>query len=169
MNKLQKYLSKPLPVQPHLLRYFKQDDPLVIFDIGACEGEDSIRYAKLFPNAKIYSFEPLPSNFVKATSNIKDFEIKNVQLQNLALSANNGKADFYTSSGHPENLENTTEWNYGNKSSSLLQPGKVKDVFNWLKFNEVVQVETMKLETFCEENSIATIDYIHMPGFACSG
>ncbi len=162
MSKLKEYLNIPLPVQPYLLRYFNQQDPIIIFDIGACEGEDSIRYATLFPNAKIYSFEPLPTNFAKASANIKSFEIKSVQLHNLALSDNNGKADFYTSSGHPESLENNDEWNYGNKSSSLLQPGKVKEVFKWLEFKEITQVETRKLETFCEQHSITKIDYIHM-------
>ena len=34
-------------------RVFAEDEPLVIFDIGSCEGEDTIRYARLFPKARV--------------------------------------------------------------------------------------------------------------------
>ncbi len=162
MNKLQQYLNEPLPVQPYLLKFFSKDDPITIFDIGACEAEDSIRYSKLFPSAKIFSFEPVASNFKKATENIRAYDVQQVELFKLALCDTNGMADFYLSSGHPESLENTDEWNYGNKSSSLLQPGKVKDVFNWLQFKEVTKVETKTLDTFCNEHSVTRIDYLHM-------
>jgi FkbM family methyltransferase len=162
MSKLKEYLKDPLAVEPYLLRFFSRNDNLVIFDIGACEGEDSIRYSKLFPQSKIYSFEPLLENYNKAKISISSFGDDRIQLFQLALSHKNGTAEFFVSSGHPEGATNTDEWNYGNKSSSLLPPGEVTKVFKWLDFKEVRNVETKKLFDFMNDHQIEVIDYIHM-------
>lgn len=162
MSKLNEYLSNPLSVEPYLLRLFSRNDKLVFFDIGACEGEDSIRYSKLFPQSKIFSFEPLLENYDKAKANISIYGNNHIQLYPLALSDKNGKADFFVSSGHPEGTSNTDDWNYGNKSSSLLPPDEVSKVFKWLDFKEVRSVETKKLFDFMNDNQIEVVDYIHM-------
>jgi len=44
---LDSYLAQPSPVQPFLRRVLAHRQAPVIFDIGACEGEDSIRYGRL--------------------------------------------------------------------------------------------------------------------------
>ena len=54
--------STTLPIRRQLRRYFAANAPLVIFDVGACEGEDSVRYARLFANARIVAVEPVPEN-----------------------------------------------------------------------------------------------------------
>jgi FkbM family methyltransferase len=162
MSKLKEYLNEPLAVEPYLLQFFSNNDKLVIFDIGACEGEDSIRYSKLFPQSIIYSFEPLLENYDKAKINISTLGDDRIQLFQLALSDKNGTAEFFVSSGHPEGAANNEEWNYGNKSSSLLPPGEVTKVFKWLDFKEIRNVETTQLFDFVNDNQIDVIDYIHM-------
>ena len=162
MSKLQEYLHTPLPVEAKLSQIFRKEDSLVIFDIGACEGEDSIRYAKLFPHSKVFAFEPLEENFLKAGENIRKWSSGSIQLFSSALSDENGEASFYISSGSPADKKNDEEWNYGNKSSSLLQPGEVTQVFSWLKFDQVRTVKTCRLDSFMQEHSLKGIDYIHM-------
>lgn len=61
MVKVEKYVNTSVPIEKELRLLFDNEEELTLFDIGACEGLDSIRYAKLFSKAKIYAFEPLPS------------------------------------------------------------------------------------------------------------
>ena len=152
--------SSPL-IKKELQFLFKKNESLIIFDIGACEGESSIQYSRLFPRAKIYAFEPLPGNIQLIRDNFKKYKIENATYLNKALSSQNGYADFYVSSGQPENVQET-DWDFGNKSSSLLAPGKDLEKFGFLHFNKKIQVETLTLKTFCNSNTIKSIDFIHM-------
>lgn len=139
---------------------FRKDEPLIIFDIGACEGESSVFYAKEFPEASLYAFEPVPKNFrlvcdkAEINPRIKPFP--------LALSNKNGKAVFHLSSGRPENASPDDKTDYGNKSSSLLAPEKHTVTHKWLKFESEIEVETKRPEDFCREQNIPHIDFIHI-------
>jgi FkbM family methyltransferase len=164
MSLRKKYIESPLPIEKELLCFFNRDDRLVIFDIGCCEGEDSIRYANLFPHSVIYSFEPNPDNIKLAQENIRLYDKKNIYLINEALSDTTGVGDFYISSGCPPYIkpEDCPDWDFGNKSSSLLKPEQVKKTHSWLKFNKKITVKLNTLSSFCESNGIKKIDFIHM-------
>jgi len=156
----QSYIKQDSPVKKILLRLFKETDPLNIFDIGACEGEESIRYRKIFINASLFLFEPLPKNQLIINDNIKNKNLVNAILFPLALSDVNGYTKFYTSSGQPNNLQIDVDWDFGNKSSSLLAP-QLKNLPDWMNFNEI-DVQTLTLRSFLEENAIENIDFVHM-------
>jgi FkbM family methyltransferase len=157
----EKYIQESSPIEKELKVLFNANDALTIFEIGACEGEDRIRYARIFPNANIYTFEALPNNIAHIKRNINKYEIKNVSVHNVALSFEIGSADFYVSNGRPENAVES-DWDYGNKSSSLLPPDKHTDLASFIKFNEKITVPTDTLQNFCKNNSIKSIDFIHM-------
>jgi FkbM family methyltransferase len=155
-------LSDP-EIKADLNLLFAQQEKLIIFDIGACEGEDSIRYSRMYPNARIHLFEPRPDNLKKIDENLRNFECTSVTVSHLALSNSAGEATFYLSSGKPENAEDATEWDFGNKSSSLLPPGeKMKEHTSWLQFKEQLVVQTERLDTYCAANEIERIHLIHM-------
>jgi FkbM family methyltransferase len=159
---IDEYLNTPLGVENELSKIFDKQDKLIIFDIGACEGEDSLRYSKLFPNSTIYSFEPLPLNFKKVQETLNNYNISNVIVSNIALSNNCGTSKFYVSNGRPEG-KNEKTWDYGNKSSSILKPtDNLKKIHEWLKFDKTIEIETLTLDKFCKDNNITEIDYIHM-------
>lgn len=155
------YMEQPLSNEEHVVKLFKTMQLLTIFEIGACEGEDSIKYSRLFPNSKIYTFEPLPNNFNHIQSNISKYNVKNIYPYNKALSSKNGVAEFFVSEGRPADAADE-DWDFGNKSSSLLPPKSHVDVFDFVKFEHRIEVETVTLETFCKENNIKVIDFIHM-------
>ena len=92
-----KYLESPLEHKGWLLRFFSTKAKLIIFDIGACEGLDSIKYARLFPNSKVYAFEPLPNNFNQIPQNLEECKVENVEIYNLALSDKKGEESIYVS------------------------------------------------------------------------
>lgn len=161
MNKFIEYINADLPIKKELLSIFKKETPSNIFDIGACEGEDSIRYGLLFKDVNIYSFEPLPDNFKMCKNNFNKFPYLNIKCYPYALSDKNGFEKFYVSSGQPDGTENDN-WNYGNKSSSLFPPNPGYKKLSWLKYNNIIEVECKTLYSFCKENNIKIIDFIHM-------
>lgn len=159
---LQNYINSPLEIKKELLDFLSEIDDLVIFEIGACEGEDTIRYSHLFPNAKIYSFEPIPNNYKKIIKNITDYNIKNASVYQVALSNSTGVSDIYVSSGHPDYIQKNSDWDYGNKSSSLLPGKELSTYYNWINLEEKIQIQTYTICDFCKLHSIDKIDFIHM-------
>lgn len=141
---------------------FRRFSRITIFEIGACEGEDSIRYANLFPNSKIYAFEPLEKNVLRAKSNIEKYKKYNISIFPFALSDKRGSAKFRVSSGAPNNVADVKDWDFGNKSSSLLQPEKHLDIVKFVNFKEEIDVHTETLDSFCSQHGITDIDFIHM-------
>ena len=160
-----RYHSEPSKAEEALLHLFGPDAPIVIFDIGACEGEDSVRYARRFPRARVFSFEPLPANQQLVRVNLDKHGAPNAELVPLALSDRAGEAVFHVSSGRPpEELEKLygKEWNYANKSSSLLPPAQGGPMYGWVDFKEQITVRTNTVDAFCRERGIDRVDFIHM-------
>lgn len=64
-----------------------------IIDIGANRGQFLFAINKAYPDAQIYSFEPLPSMFEILKERTK--EIENISINNLAISKTEGEISFY--------------------------------------------------------------------------
>ena len=157
------FIKSPIEIESELLQLVDKNRSVVIFDIGACEAEDSIRYADLFPRSTVYAFEPRTDNCTKAKELISQYKKSNIVLENLALSDQNGVAEFYLSEGEPEHLKNSEQWNYGNKSSSLLPPSdEIIKHTGWLQFNNKIEVKTLRLDDYVAKKGISTIDFVHM-------
>ena len=161
-------LNEPAPFERELKALFNRDDKLLILDIGACTGEDSIRYVNLFKNASVIAFEPLPNNTEVMREHISKFgKNDSIKVEEFGLSDEDGKASFYVSGGSPYNIadgEFTTiipkEWN---KSSSLLKPAALmKKEIPWLDFDTETIIITKRLDTYLIQNKIKDIDFIHV-------
>lgn len=155
------YILSDSPLKKDLLKLFRKKDKLIILDIGGCEGEESIRYSRIFPYSSIYVFEPLPENQKHVAYNIIKYKVKNVEIIPLAVSDEDGISKFYVSSGHPENKPNDLDWDFGNKSSSLLPP-KNNNLPSWLLFDEKINIQTISLDSFLSQNKINEVDFVHM-------
>jgi FkbM family methyltransferase len=156
------YLRQPLEFSKEIARYFDDRAPLVIFDVGACEGEDTIRLKRRFPNACIYAFEPLPENATKVQQNLETYRVSDVEVFQLALSDRPGRTEFYVSSGHPDHIPRTEDWDYGNKSSSLLPPKEHTMLSPWVQFDRTIHVQTQRIDFFCDKHSIDRIDLMYL-------
>lgn len=137
---LNSYLKRPHPAAWAMQRLFSATQPITIFDVDVCEGEETIRFAKIFPKATIHAFEPLPENRHLIEENFKPFGIAQPHLSPLALCDRTGSTTFYVSSGEPEEKFSGEEWNYGNKSSSLLAPAADDPLYGWITFNQTIEV-----------------------------
>jgi FkbM family methyltransferase len=155
------YILADSPLKKDLLKLFRKGDQLTILDIGGCEGEESIRYSRIFPFASIYVFEPLPENQKLIAENLKKHQVENIKLMPFAVSDEEGFCQFYISSGHPENQPTDLDWNFGNKSSSLLLP-EISNNANWLNFDQKIDVQTTTIDSFFVKNKIDEVDFVHM-------
>lgn len=163
MYNREKYINSPIEIKFELLYFFGKKENIIIFDIGACEAEDSIRYSSLFPKSIIYAFEPRKDNCTKAFELINNYKKTNIIFENIALSNENGSADFYLSEGEPGDLKNDSSWNYGNKSSSLLPPSdEMKKYTSWLSFDKKETVKTKRLDNYVSKKNISSIDFVHI-------
>ncbi len=164
---INQFLNQPIPIHRELMILFSKSSKLIVFDIGACTGEDSIRYGKIFPNSIVHAFEPLSSNILTFKKHLKEFPNSNVFVHNVAFSDFDGEAEFYVSGGDPflgKTSEFTTlfpkQWN---KSSSLLAPtDTLKKAYPWLTFGEKTRVKVVKPETFIKDKNINRIHLIHL-------
>ena len=160
MGLREEYLARPPLFEKDLLYYFQSSDPITIFDVGSCEGLDSIKYARYFPQSKIHAFEPIKSNCEKIESNLTEFNIANVQIHNVALSNKPGNVELFKSSTSEESPDPT--WTLGNKSSSILEPKEHLAIYDSLKFEETEKVETQTMESFCQDRGIPSIELLHL-------
>ena len=157
------YINSPIEIKAELLLLFQKEKVKTVFDIGACEAEDSIRYSILFPKSTVYAFEPRKDNIAIGEASIQKYKRNNIVLENIALSNENGTAEFFLSEGQPKNASIELEWDFGNKSSSLLPPTEeMKKHTSWLQFNTRIQVETMRLDTYAKNKKIDAIDFVHI-------
>jgi FkbM family methyltransferase len=73
----------------------KEVNPKVIFDIGGNVGITAIYLSRIFPNSKIYTFEPILDNFKILKKNIQEY--KNIEAFNIGLGSKNGEFKVYLS------------------------------------------------------------------------
>lgn len=161
-GRLDAYINSPLPIDNELSSLFRRNAKITIFDIGACEGEDSVRYARRFPRSTVYAVEPLPANVELIKSTVERYGTKNVRVVPFALSDVRGTARMFVSAGRPPAVPDSDDWDYGNKSSSLLQPDRHLELVPWVHFDDVVEVETRTLADVCVEYGLRQVDFIHM-------
>lgn len=147
---------RPIVIES-FLRVLLWPGPRIVFEIGACEAEDTVRYAKLFSRARFFLFEPLPENQQVIRSRLARHSEIDAALHAVALSDSDGEAVFHVSSG-----SSPTDCQTGNKSSSLLAPGELPEELQWIEFKEQITVPTMRLDKFCRDQGIKRIDYVHM-------
>lgn len=70
--------------------------PKVIFDVGANIGVLTVIMANIYPEAKIYAYEPNPINFEILIKNTKAYG-ERIEIHNAALAADAGRTDLYLS------------------------------------------------------------------------
>ena len=134
----------PFPLQKLLLGGEKH---LIVFDVGAYIGKITNAYAKIFPQATIYCFEPFPNSFQELSRTVKSKSIKPYQ---IAFSNQKGKSKLLINTDQSCNSmfpRPTTGAKYYSESSQNVGQ---------------IEIETQILDTFCETEGIADIDILKL-------
>lgn len=128
-----------------------------IFDIGALEGGDSLRFTSWYPDAKVYTIEASPHNFEVMKKKFGDKKPK-INMFNYAMSSENGFVDFYQTI-YPDN---TVEGNEFMVMGSIYDIKEEKKAKHKLKNIETIKVKAITFDSFCEENNITSVDFAHI-------
>lgn len=111
-----------------------------IIDIGANVGQSAIKFSRIHPNAKIYSFEPVPETFNKLKANTNNNQ--NITCYNRAFGDKIESLNMQIH-GSEQSVSNTLQTNTHNGES-----------------NSSIQVAVTTLDHFTSEHLIPHIDYL---------
>jgi len=123
-----------------------------LYELGACDGNETVTFSKMFPTSTIVVVEPVP-DLCKIISNRHELKGR-IDLVKKAIGAENGKTTLHISGG---NCEVTGQNFYA--SSSIKTPKFAEQVFKGMNFKEV-KCEVVTLDTLWSERGCGIIDFI---------
>lgn len=133
-----------------ILKLLSSDNKdIIIFEAGAANGFDTLELSNLFPEAKIFAFEPVNQNFNVLCSTIRNCQ--NVKAIKMALSDKNGETKIYVSKdiNHKKELAS---------SSSLKKPKEHIKFHPNIKFDSFEMVRTSTIDSWARDNNINSVD-----------
>lgn len=138
------------------LRRAVGEEATVILEIGANDGQDSLRLAGAFPSATVHCFEPDPRALALLRRNALGDRIR---VYPIAISAADGAVEFFQSSGAPigQEAEFPDGWHL---SGSIRQPLLHLDTHPWCRFDSTIKVESLRLDTWSVQEGIDSVDLI---------
>lgn len=110
------------------------DPDSVIFDIGANYGWYSLIFSKIFTDAHIIAFEPIPTTFNYLEKNITLNNCENIRAFNHGLSNESGKVSFYF---YPELSGNASINNVSDREDVQIIPCSVKRLDEFVLENNI--------------------------------
>jgi FkbM family methyltransferase len=111
-----------------------------VFDVGANVGQSVLRFGAYWPNAKIFSFEPVKSTFHQLVDNTHDF--LNVRCENIALGASRGTEKIWLKERSASNSLKTDV----NRQETGIGIAE--------------EIEIITLDEYCKENRVDNIDFL---------
>jgi FkbM family methyltransferase len=127
----------------------------VIFEFGARYCEDTLEFEKLYPDAKIFSFECNPTTLPVCRARVLDK--RQITLIESAIGNHDGTVKFY-----PINKEKTkTDWEDGNQGASSLF--KASGNYKIEEYHQdEIEVPITKADTFIKSHNINAVDILWM-------
>lgn len=128
--------------------------PRLVIDVGANIGVFTLAFADIFDDAKVIAFEPSQRTYSRLERNLNASVFsKHVRLENIALSDVDGRVQFLDDPKSPATNHLVADLSEDHNLPNL----------------PCVAVDCLKLNTYCESNSITHIDLlkIDVEGFEC--
>lgn len=113
-----------------------------VFDIGACDGSESIMFRQVLPKAVVVAFEANPFLYKKMAAN-PNFHIQGIEFFPYAITNKNGTAPFHVIDlDYDDAATSNPITNPGTGLSSLLASD------GGVKIKESVEVQTRRIDEF---------------------
>ena len=128
----------------------------VVLELGAHQGEDTRHLRRVFPDARLYSFEPDPRN-VEAMR--RNGSIRETTLLEAAVSDHDGFGMFHLFRAVLAEAPSWVQEAEYSGSSSLKRFGG-ENIHPWLKFDRTVTVPTVMLDTFVRQHVVERVDLV---------
>jgi FkbM family methyltransferase len=123
-------------------RYFGRRNFKVIFDVGANIGQTATSFQAAFPNAAIYSFEPVPSTYASLIANTS--HLKHVQTFNYALGPEAGEATINVNPTHVASSASSMKESRPGDESHTIQ---VDTIAAFTERYQIQNVDLLKIDT----------------------
>jgi FkbM family methyltransferase len=157
--------SDPWAIYNHLMKPRERDEyappkefPLAreavktVLDIGANVGVTALYFSLIFPNARIYAFEPAPDNFAVLAKNVANCD--RIRAFNFALGAQDATLELYASD-NPINFGGYSLHPAGSDTSKKVSI-PVRNVASVLSELALSSVDVVKVDTEGAEWDILT-------------
>jgi FkbM family methyltransferase len=145
-------------------------DEITVFEVGCADGRDTKQFLKAFgSNFEIYTFDPEPLNILAMTalgqkdavgeSNDVLIHDNRHEFNPFAICDFDGKITFKRSrdTGYDDGGYMSPRY-----SGSIKDPVKQLEGWPHIVFDEVVEAEARRLDTFCKDYLINHIDFLWM-------
>jgi FkbM family methyltransferase len=129
-----------------------------ILEIGCNDGYHTRMFLRLFPEARVFCFEPDARARIRFEEKTRDARVR---LFPFAIGASNGTATFHASGGNPlgdqPHPDLPLDWDL---SGSLRRPTGHLQANPGVRFNNTAAVEVRTLDDWAKEQGVETIDFI---------
>ena len=130
------YSVKELFVE-EIYKFKAQDDTPYILDCGSYICTSILFFKTQYPNAKILAFEPDNSNFELLNNNIKNWDLKDIEIQNAAIWIDNLGVNFIADGNMASKIDesNNTAHNENQKTKSVRLKDLLTEKIDFLKID----------------------------------
>jgi len=119
--------------------------PKLLFDIGANYGQTALYYREEFPNATIYSFEPVKQSYEILINNTRQFQ--NIHCFNIALGDKKAEVEIFL---HDEVFSACNSLKFDNSegnTAALKEIVKVTSLNDFVNENKIGPIDLLKIDT----------------------
>jgi len=148
-RKVSEFPHEPFKAQATMMKGMGVDQPVII-DGGAHVGEVTGVYRMLFPQAKIYAFEPFPESFTYLESRFS--RDPRIFLEPAALGSTSGKRKFIL------NSNNETHSFFHLSNTKVRRRYYEKHV----TYDRHIEVPVVDLDSFTQKHSLPRIDILKL-------
>jgi len=145
-------------ILPNSIRNLIDRDNPIILDVGCNDGEHTQMFLNLFPNARVFCFEPDPRAAQRFKARVTN---PRAELFEIAIGAwNEDSVPFYQSGGWPSNESKQQlpeGWDF---SGSIHKPARHLAMHPWCTFDQTIEIIVRRLDTWAVEHGIETVDFI---------
>ncbi len=129
--------------------------PKVIFDVGAYDGGDSIRFKYRFPDAQVLAFEADPERYAVVSANVAPFAIRCV---NAAVCDRDAPVTWY-----PARDARLDDGKTGSQGSMYRHSAEFQRRHDFVKQSAApMSVDGIRIDSFCARSAIGEIDVAHI-------
>ena len=135
----------------YLLDTIELDGSKTILDIGSWHLEQSIELSRIFPNSKIYAFEPVPESYQNCVQKSKYFD--GISVFNMAMTNFCGETAFY-----PIDANISPDKNIGASSLLKFKEGLNGTFMNQCWIQKEIKIEACTIDAWAKKHNVDSID-----------
>ena len=140
-----------------IYKFKAENDTPYIIDCGSYIGTSILFFKTQYPNSKILAFEPDNSNFNLLNNNIKNWDFKNIEIQNAAIWTDNLGVNFIADGNMASKIDESdnTAYSENQKTKSIRLKDLLIEKIDFLK----IDIEGAEYEVLVDcENKLSFVE-----------